>query len=124
MTGTFHDGLRALQGKTGTEALDHREIAVAMKQVSELGKTKLLVKLGVLATSDVEIQRILRLSKGFDAKTSSSGPDAGNFFHAVQIVTKLLRQSFPILPGELHNEFTGDFIRPILANSPLKSLKH
>jgi hypothetical protein len=36
MTGTLHDGLRALQRKTGTESLHHSEITVAMEQITEI----------------------------------------------------------------------------------------
>src|SRR5262245_507092 len=120
----FHDGLRALQVEPGTETLHHREIAVAVEQVPQLGQTELFVELGVLATRDVEVQPILGLCDRLDAKTAAGGPDSRNPFHARQVVAKLLCPSCSVLPGELDDDLSRDLIRSLLPDGALERLNH
>jgi hypothetical protein len=124
ITGTLHDGLRSLQNTIGTESLHHSEIPVAMKQITEIEEAKVFVELRVLAAYNIEIKSLRRFTDRLNVKTATARPNTGDLFHRCQICPKLLCPSLTILSSKLHDNLSGDFVRPILPNSTLKRLNH
>ena len=75
MRRAFHDGLRARQFQLRIKAVDHRVIAVAMNQITEIGEVQVLVEFGIAAARHVEIEPLVACRDDIDLQTAAAGPD-------------------------------------------------
>ena len=75
MRGSFHHGLSPHQFHIGIEAIDHRVIAIAMDQITQIGQAQAFIELGVTTTCHIEIEVIVGRGDHLDIETSATRPD-------------------------------------------------
>jgi hypothetical protein len=75
MRGSFHHGPSPRQFHLGIEAVDHRVIAIAMEQITQIGQAQAFVELGVTTACHIEIEVVLGRGDDLDIETAAPGPD-------------------------------------------------